>query len=89
MQQRKPLIDWEATVKSCFHGLGMSSLLLSAERETETETREGDDSCPEKFSLRRIYFEIGSETGCRCVVNYTERAYSCAILSECVVMRRP
>ena len=57
-QQIKLLIDWEATGKSCFHGLGISNVLLSAERG-----RERGDPCPEKFPLRRMCFEIDYAIG--------------------------
>lgn len=80
-QQRKLLIDWEASVKSCFHELGISSVFLSAQRG-----RERGDPCPEKFPLRRICFAIGYDIGYRCVFNYLEGAYNYAVLSECVVM---
>lgn len=33
MQQIKLFIDWEATVKSYFHGFSASSVFLFAERE--------------------------------------------------------
>lgn len=80
-QQIKLLIDWEAAEKSCFHGLGISSVLLSAERG-----RERGDPCPEKFFLRRMCFEIGYDISCRCAFDCLEGAYNDAVLSECVVM---
>ena len=39
MQPIKLLVDWETAVKSYFQGLGISSMLFSAERDRDRDKR--------------------------------------------------
>lgn len=39
MQPIKLLVDWETAVKSYFQGLGISSMIFSAERDRDRDKR--------------------------------------------------